>query len=128
MENLIIIGSSNVYLVPQINFDAQNGHCEIAGESYLEETKEFYDKLLDWLRTYMSEVQKGLVLNVKLTYFNTSTSRCLLEVFRLLKGYQLQGNSVKVTWSVDAGEEDYLNEEIEDFITNSGLMIHQVIN
>jgi hypothetical protein len=39
MENLIITGNSNLYLIPQVYFNAATGHCELVGESYLEETK-----------------------------------------------------------------------------------------
>ncbi len=126
MENLVITGNSNVYLVPQINFDASSGYCEIVGESYLEESKEFYDNIMNWLRTYMQEVRGSLKVDIKLSYFNTSSSRCLLEVFRMLKSYELEGNLVEVNWYLEAGE-DYTVEEVEDFVINSGLVINPKI-
>ncbi len=126
MENLLITGNSNTYLVPYINFNAHTGYCEIIGESYLEETKEFYDKLMSWFLAYIKEVGGSLKIDIKLSYFNTGTSRCLLEIFRLLKGYQLQGGEVSITWHI-SHEEDYMMEEIEDFVINSGLMINQIL-
>lgn len=126
MENLIITGNSNIYLIPQVHFDATTGNCEIIGESYLEETKEFYQKLIKWLQDYMTEVQGNITLSIKLTYFNTSTSRCLLDIFRILKSYQLQKHEVTVNWYVKH-EEDFSVEEVEDFIVNSGLMINQIL-
>lgn len=126
MKDLIITNNNNLYLVPQINFNATTGHCEIIGESYLETTKEFYGDIMDWLRSYMYEVRGSLYIDIKLNYFNTSSSRCLLEMFRLLKGYQLQGNQVEIVWYVSI-EEDFMVEEVEDFITNSGLMIKQIL-
>jgi hypothetical protein len=125
MENLIITGNSNIYLIPQVNFDASTGLCEIVGESYLEETKDFYARLTQWLQEYMLIVKGDITLSVKLTYFNTSTSRCLLDMFRLLKSYQLQKHEVIVNWYVKQ-EEDFTVEEVEDFIANSGIMINQV--
>jgi hypothetical protein len=126
MKDLVITNNNNLYLVPQINFNATTGHCEIVGESYLETTKEFYGDIMDWLRNYMYEVRGSLYIEIKLNYFNTSSSRCLLEMFRLLKGYQLQGNQVEIVWYVSI-EEDFMVEEVEDFITNSGLMIKQIL-
>ncbi len=126
MENLVITGNSNIYLIPQVNFDASTGVCEIVGESYLEETKDFYAKLVKWLQDYMFQVKGDITLSVKLTYFNTSTSRCLLDIFRMLKSYQLQKHNVTVNWYVRK-EEDFTVEEVEDFIANSGLMINQVL-
>jgi hypothetical protein len=126
MENLIITGNSNIYLIPQVRFDATTGNCEIIGESYLEETKEFYQRLMKWLQDYMTEERGDITLTIKLTYFNTSTSRCLLDMFRILKSYQLQKHAVTVNWYVKH-EEDFSVEEIEDFIFNSGLMINQIL-
>jgi hypothetical protein len=126
MENLVITGNSNIYLIPQVHFDATTGNCEIVGESYLEETKEFYQKLVKWLQDYMTEVKGNITLSIKLTYFNTSTSRCLLDIFRILKTYQLQKHEVTVNWYVKH-EEDFSVEEVEDFIVNSGLMINQIL-
>lgn len=126
MENLVITGNSNIYLIPQVHFDATTGNCEIVGESYLEETKEFYQKLVKWLQDYMTEVKGNITLSIKLTYFNTSTSRCLLDIFRILKSYQLQKHEVTVNWYVKH-EEDFSVEEVEDFIVNSGLMINQIL-
>jgi hypothetical protein len=49
----------------------------------------------------------------------------LLDVFRLLKGYQLQGHEVIAKWFI-IKEEDFMAEEVEDFITNSGLAIEVI--
>lgn len=55
MENLIIIGEQREFFRPSINFNAQTGICEIGGESYLEETFEFYEEVIDWLEKYIQE-------------------------------------------------------------------------
>ncbi len=46
-------------------------------------------------------------------------------MFRLLKGYQLQGHEVIAKWFI-IKEEDFMAEEVEDFITNSGLAIEVI--
>jgi len=97
MEDLHITGSSDVYFVPSVHFSASTGKCEIGGESYLEETVEFYTPLLDWLRQYMEEVKGPIIFDFKLTYFNTSSSRCILDILYLLKEYEEEGGSVLVS-------------------------------
>ena len=46
MQNLEIKGSHGDYEVPTVIFNAETGVCELQGESYLEKTAEFYDRLL----------------------------------------------------------------------------------
>ena len=114
MQNLIIEGKKEVYFIPQVRLDAETGICEISGESYLEETKVFYQDILDWLRTYMTEVGRSIVFNFNLDYFNTSSSKSILQVLRLLKDYEEAGGNIDVNWYYQEGDIDML-EEIEDY-------------
>jgi hypothetical protein len=125
MEDLIIIPNNSLYISPQVRFYAASGVCEISGESFMESVKDFYDTLMDWLRRYMKEVDGKLSLHIRLSYYNSSSSRCILDMLRLLKGYELQGHEVTVTWHLDTAE-DYSVEDIEDFSINTGLHIHIV--
>ncbi len=126
MENLYIEGSKGVYFIPTVNFNADTGVCELSGESYLEETIKFYNPLIDWLKRYFEEVGKKLTFNFKLTYFNTSSSKCIVDILKLLKSYKDKGYEVEVNWyyddSIDDIEEEL--EEVEDFILETGLEIN----
>ena len=46
MEDLTIQGQKGTYLNPKVTFNASTGVCEIEGESYQEETFEFFTRLL----------------------------------------------------------------------------------
>ena len=72
MENLFIQGDKEEFDVPYVSFDAETGVCEISGESYIDNTAEFYDRLLNWLDQYIKGVKKPITFRFKLTYFNTS--------------------------------------------------------
>lgn len=122
MENLYITGQSETYLIPTVDFNAETGVCELAGESYLEETYAFYEPVYKWLREYTKEVEKPITFNMRLTYFNTSSSRCILDMLKILKDYQNRGGEVFVNWYLDEGDED-MEEEIEDFMIDTGLGI-----
>ncbi len=124
MENLNIKGSHDDFFIPAINFNVKTGICEIAGESYLEETLKFYTPVYQWLERYTKEVAKPLVLNIKLTYFNTSSSRAILDMLNILKKYSDSGNKAVVNWFYDV--EDIDLEEIEDFEKESGMKINIV--
>ena len=123
MENLDIQGSTGEYFIPTVNFDAQSGKCLISGESYLEDSVAFYEPLLAWIERYMENVKGPILFEFKLTYFNTSSSKRIIDIFRLLKEYEKQGGKVTVNWFYEDDDTDIL-EEIEDFTIISKLHIN----
>lgn len=125
MENLKITGSHGVFFVPSVDFCSGTGICEISGESYLEDAVEFYTPLLEWLEDYMVSVDKPITFNFKLTYFNTSSSRSILEILTSLKEYEENGGKVTVNWYFQEDDVD-MREEVEDFTIESELDIKLV--
>ncbi len=123
MDNLIIEEERDVFFIPSVKFDASTGVCEIAGESYLEDTVNFYKKLLSWLKEY-KDLKKPLTFNFKLTYFNTSSSKGILDIMKLLKEFQ-NGTGATVSWHYPEDDEDNL-EEAEDFIADTGLKMNLI--
>ena len=121
MDNLIIKGEKNTFYTPTVMFSAETGICELAGESYLENTFEFYKKLEDWLKEF-SSTKKPIVLNIALTYFNTSSSRSILDLLLIMKEYQNAGGNVSVNWKLENWDDD-MKLEVEDFASDSGLEI-----
>ncbi len=124
MEDIHIEGVHEAYFTPTVNFEASTGHCEISGESYLEETSKFYARLIDWLRKYIANVKGPLTFDFKLSYFNTSSSKCLVDILDVLKNYQNAGGEITVNWYYDDSEEEL--EEVEDFILETGLDINKI--
>jgi len=123
MENINIKGSHDIFFVPSVDFNAETGICAIAGESYLEETVNFYAPLLEWLEDYILLVEKPLTFNFKLTYFNTSSSRSILDILNILKDYEDNGGKVVVNWYYEKDDSD-MEEEVEDFMIESELKIN----
>jgi hypothetical protein len=124
MENIYIEGSE-VYFTPEVKFNAETGICEIGGESYLEETYAFYDPLYKWLKEYTA-TNRPLIFNIRLRYMNTSSSKCVLVMLKILKNYLEQGANVKVSWFVDADDDD-MKEEVEDILREMGMPIDIIV-
>ena len=125
MQNLEIKGSHGDYDIPTVFFNAETGVCEMKGESYLEKTAEFYDRLLAWLDEYIKEVTKSIVFNFRLTYFNTSSSKRILYIILKLKEYEEDGGDVTVNWYYDEDDTD-MEEDVEDFRIISNLDINSI--
>lgn len=99
---------------PVIDFDV-NGKLIIGGKSIPENTPEFYQPVFDWLDEYSKSPAKITELNVHLEYFNTSSSKCLLDLFRKLEVLKESGKSeVSVIWIYEEEDEDML-EAGEDY-------------
>lgn len=101
---------------PNINFNP-SGMLEISGKSIPENSIDFYKPVYDWLDGYVQNPQSKTELKVQLEYFNTSSSKCLLDIFRKLEPLQSSGkSSVTVNWLYEEDDEDIM-EAGDDYKT-----------
>lgn len=98
---------------PHINFDPETGEFLLEGRSIPENSLEYYRPLVEWLENYLKNPKPSTILTVNLEYFNTSTSKCLVEIFRKLE--VINGKSdVRIYWHYEEEDEDMM-ESGEDF-------------
>jgi SiaC family regulatory phosphoprotein len=88
-----------------------NGHLELKGRSIPENSLEFYKPLIDWLDEYSRGSASETNVHVQLEYFNTSSSKCLLDFFKRLESI---GSKVTIHWYYEQDDEDML-EAGEDY-------------
>jgi hypothetical protein len=110
MENLFISRKKGT---PEINFNAITGIFEIIGQSYPEDSLEFYVKVIDWLREYLNTSVNPITINIKLIYFNTSSSKALLDILDMLEDYFKAGNKVEVNWFYPENDDDIREHGLE---------------
>ena len=80
MEKLSIEGTSKT---PTITSDSDEGLLEIIGRSNPENSVEFYKPLMDWVDEYVQAPGPKTTVNIKLEHFNTSSSKMILDNFKL---------------------------------------------
>lgn len=125
MENLKIEGTKQS---PFVDFNADTGKLELSGRSIPENSFEFYNPLLEWLMEYAKSPKEETVLKVYLEYFNTSSSKYILEVLKKLKDVaKADGAEVKVDWCYDEDDEEMMEtgEDYED-VTGLDFDYHEV--
>lgn len=83
---------------PEIRFDPQNGALFMGGESYPENTFEFYSPLITWLKTYLQQGPATVCLTLELAYLNTGSVKCLMDMFDLLEDAFVDGHTISVCW------------------------------
>jgi len=111
MEPIIIEGTPKT---PSIKFDAKDGVFEIKGRSIPENSVEIYKQLNEWLDNYMQGPLDKTVVNIRLEYFNTSSSKCILDVFKRLEAIHRSKHDVEINWFYEEDDEDML-EAGEDY-------------
>jgi hypothetical protein len=111
MENFFLEGTNKT---PQLDFNSNEGRFLIAGRSIPENSIEFYKPLFEWLDNYVNQAKSNTILDVKLEYFNTSSSKCLVEIFRKLEALQQKNDNVLINWFYEEDDED-MQESGEDF-------------
>lgn len=110
MENFYIEGSD---YIPEVDFNAETGELNISGESYHEYTLEFFGPIFDCLKRYTEEGGKKIELNFRMSYFNTSSSRCFLEIVNLLEDYKFnKSGQVFIRWNGS----DYRDDDELDWL------------
>ena len=111
MEPISITGTGKT---PTVSFDSEDGLIEIKGRSIPENSIEFYKPLVDWLDSYSQGPAKKTMVNIQLEYFNTSSSKCILDVFKKLENVQKNTENVIINWYYEEDDEDML-EAGEDY-------------
>ncbi len=99
---------------PDVVFNAETGKIQIEGKSIPENSIEFYKPLVDWLDEYSNNPVENTEVNIKLEYFNTSSSKCILDVFKKLENIYKEDNNVIINWYYEEDDEDML-EAGEDY-------------
>lgn len=116
--NRLVIGKTAS--TPSIDFNPATGALSICGESFPENAGSFYAPILDWIKEFMSqEIRPAVTLACDILYFNSSTSKLLMNLFDALESHVREGKDVSVQWichqnnetAIECGEE--FKEDLE---------------
>ncbi len=111
MEKLHIEGSAKT---PSVSFDGEVGVLEMRGRSIPENSIEFFQPLIDWVDGYGESAKKETRVDMKLEYFNTSSSKCILDLFKRLEKINSEDSRVLINWYYETDDED-MEEAGEDY-------------
>jgi hypothetical protein len=99
MEILNLEGTEDT---PKIILDKKNGIFEISGRSLPEDSAEFYRPVLEWIAEYAKGPNGSTEFVFKLEYFNTASSKLILDVLSALEDIQ----GMKIMWYYHEDDED----------------------
>ncbi|HDP54329.1 MAG TPA: DUF1987 domain-containing protein [Bacteroidetes bacterium] len=115
METIKILGTDDT---PTVILDADNDIFEISGRSLPEDVTAFYDPILNWLDEYATSPNEKTIFTFKLVYFNTASSKLLLDILMKLEEMHEDGKEVLVKWFYPEDDEDMqeAGEEYADIV------------
>ncbi|MEM5327082.1 DUF1987 domain-containing protein [Paraburkholderia sp. JHI2823] len=118
MENLFIAATATS---PEIDFRFDENVLSLRGESYPENAAAFYAPVIERLNGWLKACKNAAItVEVTLTYFNSSSTKMLFNVFDALERAASAGNQVQVNWYRDAEDETILEfgEELQTDFTS----------
>jgi hypothetical protein len=115
MEALTIKGTEDS---PQVTLDLNANILELSGRSLPEDVNTFYEPVLDWIEEYSKNPLPNTVFNFKLTYFNTASSKVILDILTQFEEMTEEGHQVLVRWHYPDEDEDMMEagEEYADMV------------
>lgn len=98
---------------PKIILDKNKSMFEISGRSLPEDSAEFYQPILEWLDKYSTQPNPTTKFQFKLEYFNTASSKLILDILSKLEEMK-DSTNMTVQWFYHEDDED-MQEAGEEF-------------
>ncbi|HLU87002.1 MAG TPA: DUF1987 domain-containing protein, partial [Taishania sp.] len=91
---------------PKIELDSEKGVLLFRGRSIPENSFDFFEPIYNWVDSYCLTPKEETVLKFQLEYFNTSSSKCFMELFRKFELLNKDKSTVKVEWYFESEDEE----------------------
>ncbi len=94
------------YDTPCVVFDAQKNKISITGKSFPADVSMFFHPLMEWVDAYVQNPNPETIVDVQLDYFNTASSKYILDLLYKFEVLTKNGNSVIIRWHFCDDDED----------------------
>lgn len=103
---------------PQISYDSREHVLMITGESYPENSFEFYAPVSAWVKEQLA-TENRLRLDINVSYMNSSSTKCMLDLLDLLEDAHQKGGAIEIVWRYDRDNPRSLDlaEEFKEEVT-----------
>lgn len=99
---------------PHVVMDPEKGFVEIAGRSLPENSLDFFTPIKEWVDTYEREMKRiPLKVRILLEYFNTSSSKHLLDILKKFERISKHGGNVEITWFYYPEDDEMIDNGME---------------
>ncbi len=103
MEVIKIKGTDDT---PNVTLDAESNILEFSGRSLPEDVVTFYAPVIQWIEEYAKSPNPKTEVIFRLEYFNTASSKILLDILLKFEDILNNGHEVVVQWYFQEDDED----------------------
>lgn len=90
---------------PSVQADWEAGVLRMGGDSYPENSYEFFGVVVDWIERFLAGSGRALRLELRLMYMNTSSVKAMMDILDMLEDAHRGGRNVQVLWYHDPQNE-----------------------
>ena len=90
---------------PAIQGNWDGGVLSMQGDSYPENSYDLFSQVFEWVKSFLKESDRPLVLELQLLYLNTSSIKALMDILDMLEDAHQSGRAVAVNWRYDQRNE-----------------------
>ncbi len=102
----------------KVDCNVDTGVIELVGTSYPEDAVVFFELIFQWLENFIKEVKKPVIVNLKIDYINSSSTKCMFDLMEIVEDYFKNGGDATINWyhkNNDFDMEEAGKEFKEDF-------------
>ncbi|MBL4624298.1 MAG: DUF1987 domain-containing protein [Flavobacteriales bacterium] len=102
------------FSTPSVNYDSVKKELRIEGRIIPEDPEICFMPLQNWVDLFENSDQKEATITLLLFYYNTSSSKRLVKLFKRLDGLNDKDKSITINWEYEEYDEDCM-EDGKDF-------------
>ena len=111
MEEFILEASDRH---PQVHL--RNGCIHIQGPSIPLDAKEFYNPVIQWVKTYVKDPAPFTEVSIHIDYYNCDSTIAILDILKMLAICQNTNQDIKITFKWIYNKEDESIKELGAFL------------
>lgn len=100
---------------PRVHADPATGLFSIDGDSYPENSYDFFAPVFEWVEQFLAEAGNHLVMHLQIAYMNTSSVKSMMDLFDMMEEAFGSGKKVEIIWFYDPRNERVI-EMVEEFM------------
>ena len=107
---------------PEIIFDPDKCEFSFKGVSRPEDVIKFYEPAIEWLKEFDLDISttsqnkyniNAIKVIFHLSYFNSSSSKMLLQILQIIKKIQTDGIDISIDWYYDDNDEQMYDDGMD---------------
>ncbi|HRN41191.1 MAG TPA: SiaC family regulatory phosphoprotein [Vicingus sp.] len=91
--------------VPRILIDYTKGEIQLTGRSTINNTQEFYPRIIELFKLYVDKPQQKTNVLIDLEYYNKESAHYLFQIIKLLSSLNEENKSeTRIFWHFDSDD------------------------